>query len=63
MKIIQCLESGELTIQLENNEKYDREEHLQALTEFGFSPAINLDKLTNSYKQVVEGLEVLEKNR
>jgi hypothetical protein len=61
MKIVQCLKSGEIQIQLENNEKYDIEEHLHGLTDLLASQAIKLHELTNSFKQLVKRLEVLEK--
>jgi hypothetical protein len=62
MKIVQDSESGEVDIQLkENEEEYDIEEHLQSLTEFVFKQAIKLHELSNYCKQLEKRLEALER--
>jgi len=61
MKIVQNPESGEIGIQLEQNEKYNIGEHLSALIEFVCKQAIETYQLTNSYKKLSERLDALEK--
>ena len=61
MKIVQDSESGEIGIQLGQDEKYDIEEHLQALTDFVTKQAIKFHELTNSYKELVGSLDVFER--
>ena len=61
MKIVQDSESGEVGIQLGENEKYDIEEHLQSLIEFVTQQAIKSHELSNSYKELVKRLEALER--
>jgi hypothetical protein len=54
MKIVQDPESGEVGIQLDQDEKYDIEEHLNALIDFVSIQAIKIHDLNNSCKKIVE---------
>ena len=60
MKIVQNPESGEVGIQLEQDEKYDIEEHLESLMDFVVKNALETHKLIKSYKELLERLDVLE---
>ena len=61
MKIVQNPESGEVHIKLRNDEVYDIEEHLAALMEFATQQAIEVHRLTNSYRKIVGRLDELER--
>jgi hypothetical protein len=61
MKIVQNSETGEVGIQLEENEKYDIEEHLEALMNFLLKQAIKIHELDNSCKKIVERLDLHER--
>ncbi|MEG4842478.1 hypothetical protein [Microcoleus sp. B9-D4] len=60
MKIVQNPETGEVCIELKNDEVYDIEEHLMALTEFVSKQAVDVFRLTNSYRKIVGRLDSLE---
>ncbi|MEP6517442.1 hypothetical protein [Microcoleus vaginatus] len=60
MRIVQNPESGEVSIQLQNDEVYDMEEHLAALMEFLTQQAIEIHRLRNSYRKIVGRLDSLE---
>ncbi|NQE37524.1 hypothetical protein [Microcoleus asticus] len=60
MKIVQNPESGEVHIKLKNDEVYDIEEHLAALMEFVTEQAIEVHRLTDSHRKIVERLNSLE---
>jgi hypothetical protein len=59
MRIVQNPESGEVSIELENDEVYDMEEHLAALMEFVTKQAIDVHRLINSYRKIVGRLDEL----
>jgi hypothetical protein len=59
MRIVQNPESGEVSIELENDEVYDMEEHLAALMEFVTKQAIDVHRLINSYWKIVGRLDEL----
>jgi hypothetical protein len=61
MKIVQNPESGEVNIQLDQDEKYDIEEHLNALIEFVSKQAIKIHDLNNSCNKIVERLDLHER--
>jgi hypothetical protein len=61
MKIVQNPESGEVGIQLDQDEKYDIEEHLNALIDFVSIQAIKIHDLNNSCKKIVERLDLHER--
>jgi hypothetical protein len=52
MKIVQNPESGEVGIQYDQNEKYDRKEHLQTLTAFVTQQALKTYELTTFVKSL-----------
>jgi len=60
MKIVQNPESGEINIQLDANETYGIEEHLDALMEFVIKQARETSQLTNFCKKLSERLDALE---
>lgn len=60
MKIKQNPENGEILIELQNNEEYGIEEHLQALTDFVRQQAVETYRHTNSYRKIVQRLDELE---
>jgi len=60
MKIVQDLKSGQISIQLNQDEEYDIEEHLHALTEFLSKQALELCKLKNGYNELAKRLSDLE---
>ncbi|MEG4109010.1 hypothetical protein [Microcoleus sp. S13_C5] len=60
MKILQNAETGEVYIELKNDEVYDIEEHLAALMEFVTKQAIEIHRLRNSYRKIVGRLDSLE---
>ncbi|MEG4964563.1 MULTISPECIES: hypothetical protein [unclassified Microcoleus] len=60
MKIVRNPESGEVHIKLKNDEVYDIEEHLAALMEFVTKQAVEVHRLTNSYRKIVRRLDQLE---
>ena len=60
MKIKQNPGNGEILIELQNNEEYDIEEHLQALTNFVKQQAVETYRHTNSYRKIVQRLDELE---
>ncbi|MEG4290618.1 hypothetical protein Q5692_18900 [Microcoleus sp. C2C3] len=59
MKILQN-SAGETYIQLDQNEEYDIEEHLQALMDFTCKQAVETYGLVNSYEKIVRRLDELE---
>lgn len=61
MKIVQNPESGEIRFQLDKNEKYDMENHLDALIEFVCEQAVKTHKLINHYQELVKRLDRLDK--
>jgi len=61
LKIKQDPENGEILIELQNNEEYDTEEHLQALTDFVRQQAVETHRHTNSYRKIVQRLDELER--
>ncbi|MEG4977222.1 hypothetical protein [Microcoleus sp. K4-B3] len=61
MKIVQNPESGEVYIKLKNDEVYDVEEHLATLMEFVTKQAVDVHRLTNSYRKLVGRLDELER--
>jgi hypothetical protein len=60
MKIIQD-ELGSINIQLNNNETYNLENHVEALMDFVCKQAITTYRLTNSYRKIVGRLDELER--
>jgi hypothetical protein len=62
MKIVQDDETGEVKIQLDANEDYYLERHLDALTDFVIKQAVEIHTLTNSYQELAKRVEVLEKS-
>ena len=60
MKIVQNPESGEVGIELGENENYYIEDNLDALERFVAEKAIEIHKLAKSYKELLERLDVLE---
>jgi hypothetical protein len=58
MKIVQDSESGQVNIQLTQDE-YDIEEHLHSLTDFISKQAIKLHELNNSYEELVKRFDAL----
>jgi len=61
MRIVQNPESGEVGIQLEQDEKYEIEEHLESLMDFVVKNALETHKLIKSYKELVQRFDLLER--
>lgn len=61
MRIVQD-ETGEVKIQLDANEDYYLERHLDALTNFVIKQAVEIHTLTNLYRELAKRVEVLEKS-
>jgi hypothetical protein len=60
MKILQDPDSGKAIVQLASNESYDIEEILSALLEFVSKQAVEVYRLTHSYREIVHRLDELE---
>ena len=61
MKIIQDTETGEVKIQLDANEDYYLERHLDALMEFVIKQSLEVHTLTNLHRELVSRVETLSK--
>jgi len=61
MRIVQD-ETGNVKIQLDANEDYYLERHLDALTNFVIKQAVEIHTLTNLYRELAKRVEVLEKS-
>lgn len=61
VKIVQDSETGKVGIRIEQDEKYDIEEHLQVLMEFATEKAIGTHELMKSHEKLVTRLDECEK--
>ena len=62
MKIEQDLETGKIYYKLAANEKYNLEEHLEAMNEFLNKQAVEIFRLRNSYRRLVGELNEIKAN-
>jgi len=61
MRIVQD-ETGEVKIQLDANEDYYLERHLDALMDFVIKQSVKIHTLTNSQRELAKRVEGLEKS-
>ncbi len=61
MKIVQDPASGEITFQLDENEKYDTGELLNVLLQFVCEQAVKIHQLTKSHQEIAKRLDGCDK--